>query len=207
GTPGVKPNIAFAIGAVDYYNTGEIAYTGQWVQGTFTFNSAGSTSFPINIRNNAPGGGGNDFAIDDIRLTTCLVVLPLDLVSFKGSQEPGGVALTWQTAAEENTAWFVVERSTGNNQFDSIGRVAARSLAAGSTYHFTDNTTLPVNEVIYRLRVVDIDGKVTYSPLVSVRGAALPVQALNLAPNPAYNNATLYLVANAPGTVQVSLWS
>ena len=207
GTPGVKPNVAFGIGAYDYYNTGELAYSGKWVQGTFTFNSGAGTSFPINIRNNAPGGGGNDFAIDDISFTTCLIVLPLDLLSFTGSQEPGGVALNWQTSNEVNTAYFAVERNDGNNQFDSIGRVAALSLASGSTYHFTDNSVPPAKEIFYRLRIVDIDGKVTYSPVISVQGAALPAQALGLAPNPTHNNVTLYLVADAPGTAEISLYS
>jgi hypothetical protein len=207
GTPGVKPNIAFAIGAVDYYNTAQLAYSGQWIQGSFTFNSGAGTSFPINIRNNAPGGGGNDFAIDDISLSTCLTVLPITLLNFEGNQEPGGVVLDWQTSNEENAAWFIVERNTGNNQFDSIGRVTASSLAAGSTYHFTDNAAPRVNEIQYRLRMVDKDGKFTYSPVVVVAGAALQAQAINLAPNPAHTAATLYLQAEAPGTVQISLFS
>ncbi len=207
GTPGVLPNIAFAIGGTDYYNTGQLAHTGQWIQSSFTFNSAAGTSFPILIRNNAPGGGGNDFAIDDISLSTCLTVLPVTLLSFEGSQEPGGVVLDWQTSNEENTAYFIVERNTGNDQFDSIGRVAATSLAAGSTYHFTDNAAPRVNEIQYRLRMVDIDGKFTYSPVVVVAGAALSVQAINLAPNPSHTSATLYMEAEAPGTVQISLWS
>jgi hypothetical protein len=207
GTPGVKPNIAFAIGAVDYYNTGELAYSGQWIQSSFTFNSGAGTSFPINIRNNAPGGGGNDFAIDDISLATCLTVLPVGLLSFEGSQEPGGVVLNWQTSNEENTAWFIVERNTGNNQFDSIGRVTASSLAAGSTYHFTDNAAPRVNEIQYRLRMVDKDDNFSYSPVVVVAGAALPAQAINLAPNPSHTTATLYLEAEAPGMVQIGLYS
>jgi hypothetical protein len=207
GTPGVLPNIAFAIGGTDYYNTGQLVYSGQWIQSSFTFNSGAGTSFPITIRNNAPGGGGNDFAIDDISLSTCLIILPVTLLSFEGSQEPGGVVLDWQTSNEENTAYYVVERNAGNGQFDSIGRVAATSLAAGSTYHFTDNAAPRVNEIQYRLRMVDIDGKFTYSRVVVVAGAALSVQAINLAPNPSHTTATLYMQAEAPGTVQISLWS
>jgi hypothetical protein len=148
GTPGVKPNIAFAINSTDYYNTGEVAYSGQWVEGSFTFNSGASTSVPISIRNNAPGGGGNDFAIDDITLTTCLFVLPVDLISFTGSPEPGGVVLKWQTAGQHNTADFVVERSTGNDRFDSIGRVVALSQSTESTYNFMDHSVPPANELV-----------------------------------------------------------
>jgi hypothetical protein len=207
GTPGVKPNIAFAIGAIDVYNTGPVAYTGQWVQGLFTFYRGAGTAFPVVIRNNAPGGGGNDYAIDDITISTCLTVLPLTLLSFEGSQQPGGVVLDWQTSNEENTAYFIVERSAENDQFDSIGRVTASSLPAGSSYHFTDNNAPRVNELQYRLRMVDIDGQSTYSPIVVVAGAAVPAQAINLAPNPTHTTATLYLQAAVPGTVEISLWS
>jgi hypothetical protein len=207
GTPGVKPNIAFTVSSIDYYNTGEIAYSGKWVQGNFTFNSGAQTSVAISIRNNAPGGGGNDFAVDDIKLTTCLIVLPVDLISFKGTPEAGAVLLTWQTAREQNTVDFVVERSTGNNQFDSIGRVAALSQYTGGTYTFTDHSTPRAAEVEYRLKIVGIDGNITYSPLVVVSGETQPLQTLNVWPNPAFNSATLYLGATEAGSVQVSLWS
>ncbi|HLI93168.1 MAG TPA: T9SS type A sorting domain-containing protein [Puia sp.] len=207
GTPGVLPNIAFAISNTDYYNTGQLAYTGQWIQSNFTFNSGAGTSFPIIIRNNAPGGGGNDFAIDDISLSTCLTLLPVTLINFQGNQEPGGAVLDWQTSREENTAYYVVERNTGDDKFDSVGRVTSHLLAAGSAYHFTDNNAPQVKAIQYRLRMVDIDGNFTYSPIVVVGGAALPAQTINLAPNPSHTAATLYMEAEAPGTVQISLWS
>lgn len=208
GTPGVKPNIAFAINGTDYYNTGEIAYSGQWVEGSFTFTTGAGTSVPISIRNNAPGGGGNDFAIDDITLKTCLTILPVDLLSFKGSPERGGAALTWQTGGQ-NAADFIVERSTGNDQFDSIGLVTAPSQSADGAYNFTDNSIPLANEVTYRLRIVDAVGNTTYSPLVSIQGAPLPEQSFSVGvgPNPATNSATLYMVATEAGSVQVSLWN
>lgn len=207
GTPGVKPNLAFAINSHDFYNTGEIAYTGQWVQYSFTFNSGAGTSYPINIRNNAPGGGGNDYAIDDLTLSTCLIVLPLTLDKFEGSQEPGGVALNWQTSQEENVSYFDVQRSDGTGGYISLGHVAANSTAAGNSYHFTDNSPLPLNQADYRLAIVDRDGKVSYSPIVivDVKDAGMSSKIINVAPNPAMNNATLFVMADAPGTVQISL--
>lgn len=207
GTPGVLPNIAFSLNNTDYYNTGQLSYSGQWIESNFTFNSGAATSYNINIRNNAPGGGGNDFAIDDISVATCLIILPVSLIDFQGSQQPGGVVLDWQTTNEENEAYYIVERNAGNDQFDSIGRVTATGQATGSTYHFTDKSAPQVNEIQYRLRMVDKDGNFTYSPVVVVTGTALSTQAINLAPNPSHTTATLYLQADAPGTVQISLWS
>lgn len=69
---GVRPNITFEIDGVDYYTTGDLLYTGQWVKKGFTFlTGSAQTSFTLKYFNNAPGGGGNDWALDDITVATC----------------------------------------------------------------------------------------------------------------------------------------
>lgn len=69
---GVAPNITFEIDGIDYYTTGNILYTGQWIKKGFTFLTGPSqTSFTLKYFNNAPGGGGNDWALDDIAVATC----------------------------------------------------------------------------------------------------------------------------------------
>jgi hypothetical protein len=81
---GVRPNIAMQIDGIDYYTTGEIPYQGlggtqsgsdtlnNWVRRSFVFKTSSTqNSFKVTFRNNAPGGGGNDWAIDDIGLRTC----------------------------------------------------------------------------------------------------------------------------------------
>ena len=83
-TAGVRPNIAIEINGVDYYTTGEILYQGlggtqtgsdtlnNWVRRAFVYKTGSSqTGFTMSLRNNAPGGGGNDWALDDIALKTC----------------------------------------------------------------------------------------------------------------------------------------
>jgi trimeric autotransporter adhesin len=83
---GVQPNVTFDINGVDYYTSGNIAYGGLypstqtgsdsnnvWVKRGFTYlTGTAQTSLTLTIRNNAPGGGGNDWAMDDISLATCL---------------------------------------------------------------------------------------------------------------------------------------
>lgn len=81
---GVRPNIAFDVNGVDYYTTGDLLYRGlsggptgsdaanQWVKRGFTYlTGPAQTSFTLTLRNNAPGGGGNDWALDDIAVATC----------------------------------------------------------------------------------------------------------------------------------------
>ena len=70
-TPGVYPNLSFAIDDLDRYSSGQIDTIG-WIKKGFLFRTGPSqTSITISIRNNASGGGGNDWAIDDIALVTC----------------------------------------------------------------------------------------------------------------------------------------
>ncbi len=70
--PGVLPNLAYAINDVDYFTTGNIAYDQKWAKRGFIYKTgAGETQFAITIKNNAAGGGGNDWVIDDIKLSTC----------------------------------------------------------------------------------------------------------------------------------------
>jgi len=69
---GVRPNLAIALDGVRYYTSGDLPYNGQWVKKGFTFLTGPSqTSFTMRFYNNAPGGGGNDWALDDISVVTC----------------------------------------------------------------------------------------------------------------------------------------
>lgn len=81
-TPGVLPNLSFAINDVDYYTTGNVPHDNEWQKKGFLYKTGPSeTSFTISIKNNAAGGGGNDWVMDDIKLTTCypnLIMNPSD---------------------------------------------------------------------------------------------------------------------------------
>ncbi|MGN6530590.1 MAG: hypothetical protein ACTHK0_02395 [Ginsengibacter sp.] len=83
--PGVLPNLTFAVNDVDYYTTGDIPWDKTWKKRGFMYKTGpNETSFTISIRNNAPGGGGNDWVLDDIKLATCypnLIMNPNDTAS------------------------------------------------------------------------------------------------------------------------------
>ncbi len=71
---GVKPNLSFEIDGLSYFTSGDIKYdrTEPWKQYGFTFLTRPTqTTANFVIRNNSPGGGGNDWAIDDIKVAHC----------------------------------------------------------------------------------------------------------------------------------------
>lgn len=68
---GVKPSLTFDVNKQAYYTTGPIDTSDGWIQKQFVFaTGASSGDFTFSIRNNAPGGDGNDWAIDDISIIT-----------------------------------------------------------------------------------------------------------------------------------------
>ncbi len=71
-TPGVYPNLSYTINDVDYYTTGNISHDSLWQKRGFIYKTGPTeTQFRITIKNNAAGGGGNDWVLDDIKLATC----------------------------------------------------------------------------------------------------------------------------------------
>lgn len=112
--PGVLPNLAFTINDVDYYNTGTLPWTQQWEKRGFIYKTGtAESSFKITIKNNAAGGGGNDWVLDDINLATCypnLTMSPNDTAKVCA----GGIVNLYDTVRSyfNNYTYFCWEKST-----------------------------------------------------------------------------------------------
>jgi subtilisin family serine protease len=127
--------------------------------------------------------------------------LPVELASFTGRADDGGVQLRWMTTSETNNTGFHVERriasdasTTERAAWTTVGFVDGHGTTTTThDYRFEDNA-LPfeADRLVYRLRQVDADGSVTYSEEQSIalgRPDALTLHAPF--PNPAPDAATL----------------
>ncbi len=162
---GVKPNLAFAVNGEDLYTTGDLPYTGEWVEKSFTFSSGALSSANITIKNNAPGGGGNDWVLDDISITTCITLLPVAIDEFSANPLTDGVLLAWKTGSEQQTEKFVVEFSNDGQLFQHAGSIAAKG--SNHEYSFIHNRKLTAKS-FYRLRFTEPNGKFSYSKILVV---------------------------------------
>ena len=114
--PGVMPSLTFAVDGIDRYSTGEIDTTG-WIQKAFLFKTGMTqTSAVFSIRNNSQGGGGNDWAIDDINIATCGPTSAFNYKPLLGCNNGTLVSLadTIQYAYNNTYSWYKWERSTDN---------------------------------------------------------------------------------------------
>ena len=97
-------------------------------------------------------------------------VLPVELISFRGTHEEGTNHLKWSTTTESDFDYFDVEKSQDGRSFNSIGQVNTASGYSGESknYEYKDIQSDYV-EHYYRLKIVDTDGQFEYSEVISIK--------------------------------------
>ena len=131
--------------------------------------------------------------------------LPVSLTSFTATlQASETVGLNWQTISEQNLSGFTVERSADGNSFSEIAYVTAKG-NSNVKLNYSTIDLQPLHAInFYRLRMTDINGKITYSKVVSVNVNDNSF-TLKLSPNPTKN--TLFIRAsgdNEKGTFVIT---
>ena len=96
----------------------------------------------------------------------CTGVLPVTVTGFTAQKNNESVILKWYATYETNFENYEIQRSTDGIVFSKIGEVPGKNLA---NYSFTDNDLPAANTIYYRLKMIDIDGKFSYSKTVPVR--------------------------------------
>jgi hypothetical protein len=110
------------------------------------------------------------------------IALPIRLSRFQGKNTEGGNQLTWDTESEVNAAYFEVEKSLNNQNFDKIATVKA--IGKANTYVLDDKNG-GQNTHYYRLKMVDNDGAFQYSKIIALNSEKNNNKLLNIYPNPA----------------------
>jgi Secretion system C-terminal sorting domain len=123
--------------------------------------------------------------------------LPVSFAELNAIRGVNGNKLHWKTLSENNNAGFQVERSADGRSFSSLSFIASKAQGGNSVlpleYNFNDSKAL-IGSNYYRLKQTDIDGKVTYSNTVLVKGLKPTLFSLNtIFPNPATDRVTAAL--------------
>lgn len=130
--------------------------------------------------------------------------LPLELLHFS-ARRVGETTnqLDWATGEEEAETSFAMERSGDAKSFTSIGVISGKGV--GSVYRFMDTAPL-AGDNYYRLQVKEV-GKMTYSPVVLVKGRGDRGASVELAPNPATEKLRVVCRDKTLEGSQASVWS
>jgi len=124
-------------------------------------------------------------------------MLPVSIVDFSGEVVSSNVRLKWKTSWEQNSRYYEVERSYDGSVYTKVGTVSA----AGNsdrllTYEFLDMDP-PEANLYYRLRLTDINARVSYSNNIRIRTGS--VSEIIFGPNPTGGQASVVLPSSWTG--------
>lgn len=101
-----------------------------------------------------------------------LVILPVSYHSFTAQSLGKQVRLQWSTAQEQNSSHFVLQHSTDNNTWNSIGTVQAAGNSNEVRFYDYTHATPAGGVNLYRIQQVDKDGRSSYTQVVKVNLAS-----------------------------------
>lgn len=103
-------------------------------------------------------------------ITGSCLVLPVELLFFKGAPLDKSIMLEWATATELNNDFFTVERSFDGRNFTPVGIIEGAGNSQVELYYdFVDKDVTAVateSSIYYRLKQTDFDGNFTYSEII-----------------------------------------
>lgn len=157
------------------------------------FNQLGVTSTSFGYTAVDAAGVAGDEVIYNLVLG---VVLPATGLQLQASMSSQQVLLQWSTLTEQQTAYFEVELSYNGTSFTKLAQVAAAG-NSNTLRKYQYVTGKPAGaQWYYRVKLVDKDGKVSYSNVAVLTGNVNATMVAVL-PNPASSKVTVTGLGNA----------
>ena len=120
-----------------------------------------------------------------------LITLPVELLSFSAIYKNEQTLLNWSSDHEVNFEKYIIERSSTGTDFIPVAEKKAAGNTGRNNYELTDDLGSSTGNVFYyRLKMIDIDGKFTYSSIVIIKKDARRINGIAITPNPIISGAT-----------------
>jgi hypothetical protein len=173
-------------------------------QGNINFGNGTTCAAGTSVAGDNPANNAAQSTIEVIAAP-----LPLTLLNFSVLLNNCEPVVRWITEYEVNTDRFEIERSSSTgNDWKMIGSLT--TTGSGSTksyYSFTDDDkTITTERVLYRLKMIDKDGKFKYSDILAVN-INCKTTSVNVYPNPVKNGKLYVSVAGIKANTLANLFS
>jgi len=137
----------------------------------------------------------------------CTLLASSILQYFNANRLDQDVLLTWGLVSPDaagDIENFVIQRSTGLSQFNTLATVPA--IANSSSYRYTDAGANVEGTLAYRLAWLNKAGEWSYSRIVAVSGKPGPdAGSIRLYPNPATDQLNLTLTSATAGMATITI--
>lgn len=130
-----------------------------------------------------------------------LSTLPVELLGFSAAYNKQQTHLKWSSDHEVNFEKYVIERSATGTDFVAIAEKRAADNSGVNHYELIDDLSTVTGTVFYyRLKMLDIDGKFTYSSVVLIKKDAKKINGIAINPNPVISGFTTVRFTSARPT-------
>ena len=183
---GGLPQYVAQNGSVGITNEEQYVATGD-VNGAFVIGDNIIIEFPENIPYQV--FAADQFAcIDEVAdLPTPCSKTAIELLAFEGETKENGNLLTWITATEVKSDYFEIEKSLDGSNFETINRTAAAYNSNSQLQYNYLDTDYNTNIAYYRLKSVDINGKVQLSNIIRLERTKTDWEVNHIGPIPTNN--------------------
>lgn len=131
------------------------------------------------------------------------MLLPLRIIHFTTERRTGISFIKWTTADEKDINYFEIQRSNDGVNFTAISNTRARNSGQQENYVYEDRSLLQ-GVAYYRIKSVDIAGKIIYTNIAAVSETNLSTNLFTII-NPAKNVITIFNKSRAEGVFQYRL--
>ena len=135
--------------------------------------------------------------------------LPVKLSFFGVVGKDHKATASWTTENEINHDYFELERSFDNTNFKTIAMILGPKSTNGETryYEYNDKSSELLTRTVayYRLKQVDMDGKLTYSAIKLVRFDGNAISPIQISPNPFIETLNLKFMTEESGKGEVRI--
>jgi hypothetical protein len=112
-------------------------------------------------------------------------VLPVSWGEVKAEPQGQKIQVRWTTHSELDNHHFVVERSESNSVFETIATVGGKGTTNLTNHYSVDDKNVKTGVLYqYRIRQVDVDGRSSFSKIVTAKLAGAGEKGLLIRPNP-----------------------
>jgi hypothetical protein len=131
-------------------------------------------------------------------------LLPFSITGFTAEKKNSSVKLNWESNSEQNTSHFIVEKSIDGSNFSALQRVeASGNSSTQKSYTATDAKPI-YGTNFYRLKMIDLDGKFTYSDIVAIK-VNNDSYMVSVFPNPVQNELQIQIPATVNAACIIQL--
>lgn len=184
---------------------GSSAITGIQLQQSSSASAAHFDGFKA-----AYGTGGTqavNSALAWSNLSPAGATLPIKVYYFNAAKGEGYNTINWRAECTSIQATFVIERSSNGADFTAVNTITASQARCQQPFDYTDYSMAGQGTLYYRLKLIDMNGKASYSSIVKLSAQQKNIQLLGVAPNPVVNTAQLSIASAKKDVMDVQVIS